>query len=290
LNNAHVSIYPLDASQLEAGGVAASLQHANVQVNPTASGLDISTSSPIPGKEEADEAEKKSQRDMYPGRVTALMQQDTHPIQPTFRELAGATGGRAFRRSGDIATELSQIVADGRAAYLLAFHPDSQPDDAYHTISVKSTRPGLTLRYRTGFLYTKEAATMKDRIRQAIWDARDTTDIGLQAQSRVPPAGTGPNAIVKLTVTAADLALAQHADRWTGKLHVLLAVRNDSDLHAKVSGRTLELQLKPATYQRLLKEGIDIDQPISAPQQSESLRILVIDENSGRIGAITVKQ
>jgi hypothetical protein len=39
--------------------------------------------------------------------------------------------------------------------------------------------------------------------------------------------------------------------------------------------------LKPATYQRALKDGIDIDQPIAAPQQSESLRIRVIDENSG---------
>jgi hypothetical protein len=131
---------------------------------------------------------------------------------------------------------------------------------------------------------------MKDRIRQVIWDAGDATDIGLHAELRVPPAGPGSTHTAKLTITAADLALAHHADRWTDKLHVLLVVRNDSDLNAKVSSRTLELQLKPATYQRILKDGIGLDQPIPTPQQSESVRILVIDENSSRIGAITVKQ
>jgi hypothetical protein len=127
---------------------------------------------------------------------------------------------------------------------------------------------------------------MRDRIRQAIWDARDATDIGVQAQIASP----GSNQSAKLTVSAADLALAQRAGLWTDKLHVLLVVRNDSDLRAKVTGRTLNLQLKPATYQRILKEGINIDQPFAYPQQSESVRILVIDENSGRIGAITLRQ
>jgi VWFA-related protein len=286
LNDAQVSVYPLDVSQLEAGGVNADLQHANVQLKPTTNETVQLLMLPPGEREEAQEQLNRSRRDINPGRVTAKLQQDTHPIQGTFRELAEATGGRAFRRSGDIASELNQIVADGRAAYLLAFRPDTQPDGQYHVITVKTAQPGVTLRYRAGYLYEKEAATMRDRIRQAIWDARDGTDIGVRAQVT----GAGTTQIAKLTISAADVALAQHADRWTDKLHLLLVIRNDSDLKAKVGGRTLELQLKPATYQRALKDGIEIDQPIPTPQQSESIRILVIDENSGRIGAITVKQ
>ena len=281
LNEAHVSIYPLDVSQLETSGVAADLGRRNIN-SVGQSDRDPSYGHPANAASQPGDIAPLNK----PGRESAQMKADTHPIHPTFRELAEATGGRAFRRSGEIAAELNQIVADGRAAYLLAFHPDTQPDDQYHVITVKSTQPGLTLRYRTGYLYAKEAATMRDRIRQAIWDARDATDIGVQAQIASP----GSNQSAKLTVSAADLALAQRAGLWTDKLHVLVVVRNDSDLRAKVTGRTLNLQLKPATYQRILKEGINIDQPFAYPQQSESVRILVIDENSGRIGAITLRQ
>jgi VWFA-related protein len=112
LNEAHISIYPLDASQLEAGGVAANVQHGNVQLNPTNPGLPLpSGSDQVKASDQGEviEAAEKSQRDIYPGRITAQMQQDTHPIQGEFRDLAAATGGRVFRRSGNIATELDAV-------------------------------------------------------------------------------------------------------------------------------------------------------------------------------------
>ena len=107
------------------------------------------------------------------------MNEDTHPIQPAFRELAEATGGRALRRSGDIAKELDSIVADGRAAYLLSFSPDTQADGKYHTLTMKCLRKDVTLRYRNGYLYSEEPATMKERFREAVWQPRDETEIGL---------------------------------------------------------------------------------------------------------------
>ena len=119
-------------------------------------------------------------RDSAPAALTAQMQADTHPIQGTFRDLADATGGRAMRRAGDIAAELNNVVADGRAAYLLSFSPDSPADDQYHAISVKATaRRDLTLHYRTGYVYSKDPATFKDRFKQAIWDPRNINEIVL---------------------------------------------------------------------------------------------------------------
>jgi VWFA-related protein len=273
LNEAHVSVYPLDVSQLEGGGITADTRNRNI----------------IPvGKSDRDSSFSEM-GDMAPngrnGRDTARMQQDTHTIQGAFRDLAEATGGHAFRRAGDIAAELQQVVADGRAAYLLSFHPDAPADDLYHHIVVKSTRAGLTLRYRTGYLYAKEPATIKDRIRQAVWDAGDANGIGLSARL----ARDGNTTTAKLTVAATDLALAQQADRWTGKLHIVVAVRDDSTLKASLTGRTIEMRLKPATYQSSLREGLAVDQPIAEAAHPQLIRVLVIDENSGRIGAVTLR-
>ncbi len=285
LNEAQVSIYPLDCSQLEANVVGANLQHANVQVNPTSTDLQNPGKGPDPARVEALQEMEKSKRDINPGRLTAQLQQDTHPIQGTFRELAAATGGRALRRASDIAAELNSIVDDGRAAYLLSFTPDTPADDKYHLVTVKlAGRRDLSMRYRTGYLYEKEPATLKERLRQAIFQPRDLNDIALTATPESPGTAAG----LKLTIAATDLQMAQSGDRWTDKLDIFLIERDDDALHAKFTGRTLALNLLSATYQRVLGEGIVVDQPLPTGVTAGSLRILVVDENSRRIGSLTL--
>lgn len=278
LNEAHVSIYPLDVSQLEAGGIGADI------------GTRVVTAI---GKTERDPA-TSTVGDAAPtgknGRDTARMQADTHPIQGTFRDLAAATGGRALRRAGDIAKELDSIVADGRAACLLSFTPDTPADDKYHALTVKTDRPGVTLRFRSGYVYSKEPATMRDRLRDAVWRPQDLNEIGLIALPSREPSPKGDHAAVKMNIAAPDLALAHQGGRWMDQLDVFLVVRDDSGLHASMRGKRLGLALKPATYEQALKEGIPVEETLPKVPQGGSLRLIVIDENSQRIGTITLSQ
>ncbi|HTX74617.1 MAG TPA: VWA domain-containing protein, partial [Terracidiphilus sp.] len=266
LNEAHVSIYPLDVSQLETAAISADLGNRNVQ----------SLAPALPGETVPPPAPT--------GRYAAQMHADTHPIQPAFRELAEATGGRALRRAGDIAAELSSIVADGRAAYLLSFSPDTQADGKYHVLTVKCLRKGVTLRYRNGYLYSEEPATMKDRFREAVWTPRDESEIGLTAAT--VSASKGP--AVRLNIAAADLQLAEQNGRWLDHVDVFLVIRDDSALHAAIAGRRLGLALKPATYQRDMKEGLTVEESLPRLAPGALLRLIVIDENSRRIGSVTV--
>jgi hypothetical protein len=218
------------------------------------------------------------------------MHQDTHSIQGAFRDLAEATGGRALRRAGDIAAELNGIAADGRAAYLMSFTPDTPADDKYHLITVKlAARHDLTLRFRTGYLYDKEPATLKQRFQLAVWQPRDRNDIGLTAI----PSGSAPGRTLKVGVAATDLEMAQTGDSqtsefWTDKLDIFLIERDDDTLHAKLTGRALTLHLRPETYQKVLREGIPFDQPLPSKPGAGSLRVIVVDENSGRMGSVTL--
>jgi len=212
------------------------------------------------------------------------MQQDTNPSQSAFRELAEATGGRALRRASDIAGELDSIVNDGRAAYTLSFAPDTPADGSYHHLVVKLSRRDITLRYRTGYLYEKEPATLKERFQNAVWRPADQSEIALTAT----PARDAKQASLKLNIAATDLALTQQAGLWMDKLDIFLVQRDDAMLHAKLDCQTLGLRLKPSTYQQVLKDGITIDEPIASLPATGALRVVVVDENNGRIGTLTL--
>lgn len=288
MNDAHVSIYPLDASQLEANVVDASIGRRNVELSPVTPAIGPAAGvSPLgPEMTAGPDINPTGQgRDLRPGRLTAQMQQDLHPIQGVLREVADATGGRIFRRSGSIATELDGVVNDGRAAYLLSFTPDQPADNKYHPITVKlSGRKDIVLRYRTGFQYNQEASTLKDRFREAVWQATNASEIALTAYPAPGPKG----AAIKLNIAATDLDLAQQGERWTDRLDIFLVQRDDEGLHAQVTGQTLGLHLKPETYQRLLRDGIPFEANVESRPETASVRLIVVDENSGRMGSVTM--
>ncbi len=286
LNDANVSLYPLDVSQLQAGGVGASLAGANVELNPVTNPLTDMASLPPGEQQDAQEALAKSQRNTDPGRLTSSMEQDAHPIQGEFRDLATATGGHALRRAGDIAAELNSIVADGRATYLVSFTPDTQPDDAYHRLTVEvQGRKGIALRYRTGYFYAKEPATMNERFQQAVWQPADINEIAITAT----PQSDAQGRLLRLSVAGAGLALEKEGDRWADKLDIFLVERDDADWHAKVSGVVEAMRMLPATYERTMRDGLTFNERIPSLPEAGVVRVVIVDENSGRMGTITVQ-
>ena len=287
MNNAHVSVYPLDASRLEAGGIDASIGTRNVEVNPAGIPPDPRITAATAGPEMSSglDVNVDQSRALQPGRAFAQMQQDEHAIQGAYRELADATGGHVFRRASDIIGELNGVAADGRATYLLSFTPAQAADGKYHLITVKF--PGhkdVNLRYRTGYLYRQEPATLKERFREAAMQPEDATEIALTAD----PVPLTNGHTVKLGIAATDLEIAQTDAFWTDKLDVYVVQREVSGTKARVTGQSMGLRLQPATYQKYLQEGIPFNQVLEVAPGVGSVRIVVVDENSGRMGSVTV--
>ena len=281
MNEAHAAVYPFDVSQLEVGGVSADLQHSNVQLAPAAAENAATAASAGAGGS----AVAPVNRDTSPGRIDAAVSQDLHPVQGPVREVAAGTGGRVIRRSGDLKAQLDRIVADGHATYMLSFSPQGPADGQYHTISIKPTgRRGLTLSYRTGYVFEKEAATLKERFQQAIWRPVDVSEIAVSAN--VDAANDGAN--VKINIAAKDLGLQEQAGRWMDKLDIFFIQRDDAGLRAHVVGQTLGLKLKSSTYEKLIPEGVPFEHFVVARPGTASLRVLVVDENSGRMGSVTI--
>jgi len=270
LNDAHVSLYPLDVSQLEAAAADASLENSSVE-------LDSAVSSEFPKVADGDSVKG--------GRQTAEMQQDTRAIQPAIQHLVLATGGRALRRSSNLLRELDSVIADGDATYLLSFSPDTQPDGNYHQITVTvPAHSGIKLRYRTGYLYSKEPSSLKDRLTQAVWQPQDESEIGLYAHWDHASQG----AAISLNIAGSDIGLVQNGDLWTDKVNIFLVQRDDTGTRAQTKEQTLVLNLKPETYQKILRDGIPFAEYVEHKQNFGTTRIIVVDENSGRMGSVTL--
>lgn len=269
LNNAHVSLYPLDASQLETAATDASLENNSVQLNPA-------TPNPtnVGGVDQ-----------MAGGRDQAAMRRDIRAVQPAMQQMAQSTGGRVFGRSDDIVGDLNAVIDDGRASYLLSFAPDTPPDGEYHKLTVTvPTRRGITLRYRAGYLYTKEPSTLKERFKQAVWQPQDETEIGLNAHWDHASQG----AAVSLNIAATDLSLTEQGGRWQDRVDVFLVQRDVTGTHADVKEQTLVLNLKSDTYRKVLRDGIPFADYIEQKAGTGTVRVIVVDEDSRRIGSVTL--
>lgn len=267
LNNAQVSLYPFDATQLETSATEASLENSGVRLDPSKDNSPKGFPTP-PG-----------------GRSLTVLRTETHNVQPAIRQLAQATGGQAFDKSGDVIDNLNRVIEDSNAVYLLSFSPDTQPDDKYHQLKVTlPKRRGVILRYRSGYLYDKEPTSLKERFAQVLWQPFDASEITITAHRSPATGGTA----ITLSIAAADIGLIQKDNRWTGKVDVFLVKRDDTGVDAMVTQQTLTLNFAHAGYDDVVRDGIPFQQFVDDKQKSESVRIIIVDENSGRIGSITL--
>ncbi len=283
LNDAHISLYAVDASMMSISGAAVdpSLENPNVQLSP------VATANSAPGG-----GNNRAQSPV--GRMTAQMQADSHDIQPPVRLLAESTGGRAINKGSDLQKTLDSITQESAALYEIGFRPDTPADNKAHTLQLKVTgRKDIRLRYRTGYMYSEETATPKERFQEAVWRPQDLNGIQLTAEPvKATDAATGKPTI-KLRIAFSGLGLKQEqqgadAGRWTDKLYIFLAQRDDGVKKAQVSGDTLQLALKQATYDTGMPSGIPYQREVDSLSKLGSIRVVVVDANTGKIGSVTL--
>jgi VWFA-related protein len=273
LNEAHIALFAVNASDVHVGGAAvdASLANASVELDPT------SSANSAPGG-------FNGPRNNNAGRVAAQVQSDMHVIQGPVRQLTEETGGRAINKGSDLKASLDSIEAESEAVYELGFDPDTPADGQFHTLTLKvPSRKDIKLRYRNGYLYADETRSAKDRFQQAVWSPQDLNSIELTAE---PVADTGT---VRLRIAMKNLALQQQAGgRWEDKLYIFVAERDDATQKAAVSGDTLVLSLKPSTYATGMPAGIPYHRDVDVKSKLGSVRVIVVDGNSGRMGSVTM--
>ena len=71
----------------------------------------------------------------------------------SMKELAEQTGGRAFYGDNGISYLVRAALDDSREGYVLTYKPKAYREDgSFHQIKLKTSRKGVNLRYRTGYI------------------------------------------------------------------------------------------------------------------------------------------
>jgi hypothetical protein len=77
--------------------------------------------------------------------------------------MADHTGARAIVNTDDLGDEIDRMMAEASSYYLVGYQTSNgQPDGKFRRLDVKVSRPGLTVRTRSGFYAPDESGT-KDR-------------------------------------------------------------------------------------------------------------------------------
>jgi len=102
--------------------------------------------------------------------------------------IANGTGGRPYYNTNDIASSIRKAVDDSRVSYVLGYYPSNDKWDAtFREINIKVARPGVHLRYKTGYFAVPANPDNRERNDMLTSDAMRSPlqmiDLGLEVHA-----------------------------------------------------------------------------------------------------------
>lgn len=255
--------------------------------------------------EEMSDALMEAQIAIYPIDPAGLTGEAFRPILSNFsshsslREMAAKTGGKAFMNRNDLDVGIRDSIDDGSSYYTTSYHPTNKTwDGKLRKIEVKSTRPGVTLRYREGY-YAVDPSILPGNQKQAKQTSMDfaealdpdmppSTGVLFQAQV-VPPSEKTQNKVV------VNFALDPHM--------ITFQKLPDGTQHAEVSciawafpvkgkaigsgGGTMKANVDDATLNKIMQSAFPCRQSLTLEPGNYELTLGVIDQLTRKMGTLT---
>jgi VWFA-related protein len=219
--------------------------------------------------------------------------------QSSLREMAERTGGKAFMNRNDLDLGIRSSIDDGSSYYTTSYTPANKTwDGRMRKIEIKTTRPGVKLRYRQGY-YAVDPSILpgtKKEVKQTSIDFAQALDpdlpisTGLLFQARVlPPSETTHNKVlVKFAVDPHMVAFDKKED---GLEHAEVScIAWAFPVKGKPTGSgggTVNAKLDAETFKKVMQSALPCSQSLDLVPGNYMLRLGVIDQLSKRIGALT---
>ncbi len=188
---------------------------------------------------------------------------------------------------------VDRIDTATRFGYLLGYQPlNTRIDRRYRRITVRVSRPGVTVLYRHGY-FADDAPLPVDR--RAFLTSRRIAAAG-QYGSAIPdirvtltPARArtkaGEEVRVSLNIDASRLSLAAADGRYVADLDLVVYAADDKERILSETRHKIDLKLKDQNYQRYLRDGIPFEVTMRAPRPPRYVKVIVYDYAADLVGS-----
>lgn len=217
--------------------------------------------------------------------------------QAGLQYLAKQTGGLAIVNNNDLSWGIRKIL-DDQSYYLVAYEPEDGTFDPklrrFNKLEVKVTRPGTTVRHRSGFFgisdenMVRTTVTGQQKLVNALTSPFSVNDISVRLNALFGSgAKTGSYIRSLLHITAQDLTFTDEPDGTKKGVFEIVAVGfGDNGTAVDQIAKSYTMTLRPDVYERLVRKGFvyDLVFPIKKPGAYQ-LRIAIRDTRSDKVGS-----
>ena len=204
--------------------------------------------------------------------------------QDALKLLAEETGGRAYYNRNGFVHAINNAVEDGTKYYTLSYAVTEPPKKgSAQKLEVRCSRGNVQLRYsKSVFLRVEESAQQPSVQQFALLDGVPATEISLSAYVT--------NRVVYLAIDPRDLTPQPSQDGEVFPLTIAYSIQPQKIAVEQANFPRGSMQLnavvKNSERDSLGDHGIGFSLPLPALTEPTTLRLVVRDRNSGRVGSI----
>jgi VWFA-related protein len=207
--------------------------------------------------------------------------------------IANGTGGHAFYNTNDLGGAIRTAIDDSRTSYLLGYYPTNDSwDGRFRAVTVKVNRPGVHLRYRTGYFADAETTakeiTTDRRIFDAIRSPLQLMNLGLEVQAEPVSSTTGREIKVQVRVDPSRMRFEQNGDRWTDTVDVVWVGMSSDGRVLDKNSDTVGLRPAQSGYDEIQAKGFSFTEHVHLTDESVEMRVVVRDRGTGAIGSVNI--
>jgi VWFA-related protein len=220
--------------------------------------------------------------------------------QQTLRYLAEETGGLAYINQNSIGKGLRKAVNDQSDYYLLGYQPDESTFDPkkakYNNLQIKVTRPGLRIRYRSGFFGIADEKikslprTPQQKLVYALTSPFGASDIKLNLYpvfQNDAKDGNSVEALVYIETKNLDFN-KESSGNWKANFDLVAMTFGDNGVQINELAKNYSIEATEQNRQTIINKGLVY--AVSVPIKKSGayqFRVAVLDTKSGKVGAVS---